>query len=607
MRLGNVDLTPQLVQAVRDTVDVVDIASEHTKLTKAGNRQKGLCPLHKEKTPSFSVDPVQGLFYCFGCGVGGDAIKLHMLLTGDDFPAAIESLARRYGIPLPTRSKGRRERQGPDVEGALEAAEEFFQSRLASSPAPQRYLRERRIPPELVESYGVGYAPDAWEELMGALHPRVPIEDLEAAGLIGRRKSDGKPYDRFRHRLMFPIHSPSGRLVGFGGRALGDDKAKYINTAETERFHKSDLLYGLHQAKRAIRDAGRVLLVEGYFDVLGAVAAGVGGTVATMGTALTGRQAKLLARFVDEVVVGYDGDDAGEKAARRGLPILLRQGLSVRRAHFGEGHDPDSLRLEAGEEAVRRAVEQAPDSVLEEVERLVPSEARDQPQLQARAARAVVELLEPIPDPVARYAYGRRAAENLGIPVDMLARRLQGGGKGGDGPATERFGPGPGYADPAPPTAGPQEGSGAEGPRSTGEQAILEMLLMEEANVPPLDQLPPPEAFLDPRCRNIYRLFCDLYGREGKGPPDSRTLLEAADRDPKLTDTLAEILMGGAVTSRQLGLSDLLGKMERRWRRQRLQELHREIIEAQRDNDTRRLHELLEEKTALSRRHHPPG
>lgn len=596
MALGNIDLTPQLVQAVRDTVDIVDIASEHTRLTKAGHRHKGLCPLHKEKTPSFSVEPSQGLFYCFGCGVGGDAIKLHMLLTGDDFPAAIEALARRYGIPLPTRSAKRRKEEGPDIDGALEAADGFFREQLRRHPMPQSYLRERRISPELIESFGLGYAPDDWDLLWKTLSKKVPLKDLEAAGLIGHRQGDGKPYDRFRHRLMFPIHSPAGRLVGFGGRTLGDDKAKYVNTSETERFHKSHLLYGLHQAKRAIRDAGRVLLVEGYFDVIGAAASGLDAVVASMGTALTERQAKMLDRFADEVVVGYDGDEAGENAYRRALPILLAQGFGVYRARFGEGHDPDSLRLEAGEDAVAAAVETAEDSVLAEIERLVPAGLHREPRRQAEAARQVVELLRPVPDAVARFGYARLAAERLGVPVEMIARRL-GGKSGGDAPG--RSGP-----------PGPHESSeGADsrarqGESSAGERAILELLLAEGAEIPPFEELPPPEAFLDAQCRNIYRLFCDLYGEEGAGPPDPRVLLAAAG-NRGIVDALAEIMVRGSVASRTGGLAELLHKMERRWRQQRLKELQNEINEAQRVEDPGRLQQLLEEKTALSRRHHP--
>ncbi|HMB53444.1 MAG TPA: DNA primase, partial [Thermoanaerobaculia bacterium] len=402
MTFSNIDLSRELVQAVRDAIDIVDIASEHTKLEKKGRDHQGVCPLHKEKTPSFHVDADRGLFYCFGCGAGGDAIKLHMLTSGDDFPAAIESLALRYGIPVRERRKRRPDE--PDPERALAAAAEYFVEQLGRHDVPQRYLEERKVSPELAETYGIGYAPDSWRALLETLAKRVPQRDLEAAGLV-RRSKQGKLYDHFRNRLVFPIHNPSGRLVGFGGRTLGDDRAKYVNTAETERFHKSELLYGLFQARRDIRDGHRAVLVEGYFDVIGAAAAGVVGAVATMGTALTPEQSKLLGRYAEEVVVAYDGDDAGERAHQRALPILLGEGMAVYRARFPDGHDPDSLRLAEGNAAVVKAVGDAGDSVLAEIRRLTPAEARSQPQRQAQAASDLAGLLGGIPDAVLRFSY----------------------------------------------------------------------------------------------------------------------------------------------------------------------------------------------------------
>jgi len=292
MAFGNIDLTRELVQAVRDATDVLDIAGEHTRLAKKGRDYEGLCPFHKEKTPSFHVDPDKGLYYCFGCGAGGDGIKMHMEMTGDDFPAAIESLALRYGIPVRKRSRQRRSDE-PDVEAALAAAEEYFRDQLGRQAKPQHYLRERRISPELAERYRLGYAADSWTGLVDALGSRVKERDLVAAGLVFRSKEKNNLLDKFRDRLMFPIHNPSGRLVGFGGRTLGDDKAKYMNSAETAAFHKSELLYGLFQGRREIRDLGRAVLVEGYFDVLGAVAAGV--EMCVVGSAIFKRDDPLAA------------------------------------------------------------------------------------------------------------------------------------------------------------------------------------------------------------------------------------------------------------------------------------------------------------------------
>lgn len=592
MALGNVHITPQLVQAVRDAADIVSIASEHTKLRKAGRRYQGLCPIHKEKTPSFSVDPVQGLFYCFGCGAGGDAIKLHMLSTGDDFPAAIESLATRYGIPLPSRETKAGSKTERDLEGALQAAAAFFTDQLRKSSFAREYLERRRIPPELIERFGLGYAPDDWRTLLQSLQARIPFADLEAAGLVARSDRGGEPYDRFRNRLMFPIHNASGRLVGFGGRTLGDDKAKYINSNETDRFHKGLLLYGLHLAKKEIRESGRAVLCEGYFDVIGAVACGLEGAVAGMGTALTPEQTKQLARFAEEVVVAYDGDNAGENAFRRALPLLLGEGLSVRRARFPAGHDPDSLRLEMGIDAVTGAVQEAGDGVVGEIERLAPPEVGREPQLQAKAASAVTELLRPIPDPILRYSYARIAAERLGVPVEMLSRRI---GSAGSGSSTSTS-----SAGPSRPAAGPKRD---EGLSWNVEKLVLAQLLEGTEPIPPAEDLPEPDAFLDPECRNIYQTFRALYA-EGTGPPpDARAVLAELGAEGRSVDLMAGILLERNFTSGvsgRLGLLESLEKLEDRWRKQRSRELAAWIREAELRKDSARLETLLQEKDRLN-------
>ncbi len=602
--LGNVQLTPQLVQAVRDAADVYSVASEHTRLKKAGRRYQGLCPLHKEKTPSFSVDPVQGLFYCFGCGQGGDAIKLHMLVTGDDFPAAIEALALRHGIPLPTRAERAGVRRGGgraehDVATALQRAAEFFAAQLERHELPRRYLAERRIPQELVTRYGLGYAPDGWRNLLQALERRVPPADLEAAGLVAKSEKSGDLYDRFRNRLIFPIHNASGRLVGFGGRTLGDDTAKYLNTAETESFHKGLLLYGLHQAKRAIRETGRVFLVEGYFDVLGTVAAGLEGAVAGMGTALTPEQARLLARYAEEVVVGYDGDRAGETAHLRALPLLLGEGLAVRRARFPEGHDPDSLRLAAGEAAAREALETAEDAVALELDRLIPPGAARDPRLQAKAAKAVTELLRPIPDAVLRYGYARLAAQRLQVPVELLGRRLEGGG---DRAGAGRSGGAPaGVGNARPKTAV----TPARLVRTLEEQVLARLLSGGDGEpLPPASELPPAEVFLDAECRNIYQAYRALYAEGTGSPPAARAVLAALGTEGTGVDRIAQLLLENENGSGRPGLGESLEKLAHRWRKQRRREIAVEIVEAQRRQDDARLRSLLREQDELVRALH---
>lgn len=592
MSLGNVDLSRELVQAVRDAADILSVASEHTRLAQKGRDWQGLCPLHKEKTPSFHVDPDRGLFYCFGCNAGGDAIKLHMLATGDDFPAAIEALALRHGVPMQPR-KARRANE-PDVAGALAAAAEFFRRELARHELPRRYLAGRRVPAELVERFEIGYAPEGWTGLCDALAGRVPERDLEAAGLIAKSRRNTW-IDRFRNRLMFPIHNPAGRLVGFGGRTLGDDQAKYVNTAETERFHKGELLYGLFQARRAVRDGGRVVLVEGYFDVVGAAAAGVEGAVATMGTALTPEQARLLARYAEEVVVAYDGDEAGERAYLRALPILLGGGLAVHRARFPDGHDPDSLRLAAGPEAVARAVAQAADGVIGEIERLAPPEARRDPRRQAKAASDLGELLGRIPDPVLRYTYARRAADRLELPVEMVLQKVPGAAKGAAGASPA----------PAPPPVRPAAAA-ERGPGRDLEEKLVRLLLSGRAEpaLPAFAELPPPDALLDPFCRRLYEPIW-LHWRDVGEPCTVAELTAALREDDPAHAVLARLAFESGDGERGEPLAPTLAVLHRRHAKRRRAELQRQIDEAHAGGDGERLALLLAERERLAATLHP--
>ncbi|HEX4964910.1 MAG TPA: toprim domain-containing protein, partial [Thermoanaerobaculia bacterium] len=468
---------------------------------------------------------------------------------------------------------------------------EFFTGQLAQSAFAREYLERRRIPPELIERFGLGYAPEGYQNLTRALRTRIPQADLEAAGLIAKSEQRGDFYDRFRHRLMFPIHNPAGRLVGFGGRTLGDDKAKYLNTNETDRFHKGELLYGLHLAKREIRESGRAVLVEGYFDVIGSVACGLEGAVAGMGTALTPEQARLLSRYAEEVVVAYDGDNAGENAFRRALPLLLSEKLGVRRARFPGSHDPDSLRQEQGEEAVRAAIGAAEDAVVAELDRAIPAGTSREPQLQAKAAAAVAELLRPIPDAILRFSYARIAADRLGIPVDMLSRRMGGGAR-----------PEPGRPPAPPPIV--EEGAGPRLVRSLEEQVLDQLLQREEsAPLPPLGQLPPPEVFLDMECRNIYEAFYALYA-EADAPPSAQQVRSRLGEGQGIVARFAKIMVEGSFASGRIGLLESLDKLMDRWRRQRIKELHGEISEAQRKGDHALRDRLADEKTRLSRSLH---
>ncbi len=587
MPLSSLQLTREFVQAVRDAVDVVDIASGYTKLQRAGRKWKGLCPLHKEKTPSFNVDGELGFFKCFGCGEGGDGIKLHMLLSGDDFAAAMETLARRYGVPLPApRASRSREREERDPEQVLEGACAWFREQLGRSAETKRYLERRKIPGEIAAGYELGYAPEGWRNLIPALTPKFSLGDLLDVGLAVRPDGGGEPYDRFRNRLIFPIRNASGRLVGFGGRTLGDDPAKYLNTAETARFHKGSLLYGLDRAKRAIRDRRRALLVEGYIDVLAAVACGIEGTVAVMGTALTAEQARLLARFAEEVVLGYDGDDAGETACRRSLPVLLGAGLAVRRARLGEGEDPDSLRLARGRSALTGAVDEADDYLLAEIDRQVPPDVHRNPHGRSRAARAATELLAAIPDPILRYGYARTAAERLGLPPQLLLERL-------------------GISRAGLETALVAEPKAASPGRRAEEEAIRLLLTAADLGepIPAPEALPPAEAFFDSDLRKFFEAFLRLY--EGGGAPSIREVVaevsEVVDREA----VAAGLLIESGDSPASVMLPATLSNLRSRWLKASNQELARQIEEAVRSGDEAAIEALRRRKSEVARQLHP--
>jgi len=593
----------QTIQAVREAADIVALAGDYTKLERAGKGYKGLSPFKKEKTPSFTIDPEKGLYYCFSTGVGGDAIHLHMQMTGDDFLEAVESLAVRFGVPLPDRQASRagasqRDTGQRDTRGALEAGQAFFTAALGKIAGARAYLEQRQIPPTLIERFGLGYAPDRWDALLGALRNRVPVADLEAVGLVGRAQQSGKLYDRFRHRLTFPIHAGSGRLVGFGGRTLGDDKAKYVNTSETDFFHKGRLLYGLHQAKRALRDRRRAILVEGYFDVIGTLAAGLDGVVAGMGTALTAEQAKQLAQLVDEVVVAYDGDEAGEKAFARSLAVLLAVGLSVRRARIPEGMDPDSLRIEQGNDALVAAIDQADDAVWLLITRALPPAGDRSPLSLDRAAVRIVEVVRLVRDPLVRDAYVRRAAQRLGVREAQLGGRLEG------------------QVTRAHPVLAASGGASPDVDRVLNMEERALVLLLDPASTPPeLDALPVPEIFFDTASRNIFEAFCACYRSAGEHKPTVAAITAHLREQGTDLDSTARILLKSSVlddegSSETSGpadteLSEILGNLQRRWCKERLVAVHHEIQQAVHQDDLVRFDRLREEKNALTRQLHP--
>lgn len=342
---------------VRSRINIVDVIARKVNLKRTGRGYTGLCPFHDDKNPSFTVNPATGTYRCWSCGARGDVFTFVMESERLGFREALEQLAAEAGVALSKRSNDPDTALRQRREAAMLAAQEFFVAQWAASKVARQYCEGRNLPPEIVAEWGLGYGPEQGEAL--AIHLKKTGHSLAECQelFLVDRDAGGGFYDRFRSRLMFPIHDDRGRLVAFGGRIIGSGIPKYINSSDTPLFLKRKVLYGMHKARQAMADKARAVLVEGYLDVIACHRAGVNEAVASLGTSLSVEHATLLKRWANEVVILYDADAAGQKAADRAEEILTEAGLKVRIALMPEGQDPDTLLRDAGPEAVRKAVD----------------------------------------------------------------------------------------------------------------------------------------------------------------------------------------------------------------------------------------------------------
>lgn len=348
-------------QQLKSSIDIVRVIGDYVRLKKVGSRFSGLCPFHNEKTPSFTVTPAMQFYYCHGCHAGGDIFTFVMQMEHISFLEARNLLAERNGIPLPKKSELADEdtRLRAAVYQMHEIAQEEFRAQL-SAPAgaeARAYIVKRGIAPEMVEHFGLGYSSGKLARLFDS--KGFSKQQIEASGLVGKR-DDGSTYDLFRNRLMFPIHNESGKIIAFGGRALDpNEKAKYINSPETSIYKKKAVLYNLHRAKESVRKSDRVILVEGYMDVIGVYAAGLHEVIATCGTALTRDQILNFRRHSQKIVLNFDPDKAGSNAAEKSIQLLLNESMHIRIVQLANGLDPDEYCRKHGPEAYSEAVEKA--------------------------------------------------------------------------------------------------------------------------------------------------------------------------------------------------------------------------------------------------------
>lgn len=421
-----------------DRTDIVDLVDGHVKLKKTGRNYSACCPFHKEKTPSFSVAPDKQFYYCFGCGAGGNAIGFLMQLANLNFPEAVEELAGKAGLTVPkddsvtskaasaaSQAKTQARNQAYDI---LNQASQYYQSQLRRHPDRQKavtYLKGRGLNGQIAQRFGVGYAPTGWQNLMQELAPKVEQEQgLIDAGMVVEKEENKRRYDRFRDRIMFPIKDYKGRIIAFGGRVLGDDKPKYLNSPETVVFHKQKELYGLYEARQHERNLKRIMVVEGYMDVVALAQHNINYAVATLGTSTSSFHLERIFKLVSEVVFCFDGDAAGLKAADRAMHTCLPYMQDGRQARFlllPDGEDPDSLvRQEGNDKLTARIVDATPLSDFL-FQRLGQDLDPHNLEHRAKLATDASPLIAIIPKGIMRSMMHARLSKITGLDKDTLA------------------------------------------------------------------------------------------------------------------------------------------------------------------------------------------
>ncbi len=583
-----------VVEEVRARADIVEVIGEHVTLKKAGKDFKGSCPFHDERTPSFFVVPAKGFYNCFGCGQSGDVFSFLMNKMGLDFVEAVKEVGRRSGVGVREVGGGEGEDPYRAHHEANAFARDFFRTVLAGEDGSEarRYLEERGVGAETVEKFGLGYAPDEWRALReSAAQHGISDALLLEVGLLTTSERSQEPYDRFRNRIIFPIESTSGKVVAFGGRVLGVGGVgvpKYLNSPETPVYQKGEILYGLSRARHPIRrDDATALLVEGYTDVVSLAAAGVENAVATLGTALTSGQARLLGRYARRALLLFDSDAAGLRATFRSGDILLREGVHPSVVTLPPGEDPDSLVRKDGAAGLRRHLGEAVDLLDRKLQILDERDHFSSIEKTRRAVDRLLPTLRAARDSTLRDLYVAKVSERTGVRRETLEEEMA-----RDAPPvarslpreTERVSPGRirGRSGPVLPPMGP-------------ERKLVQLLLRTGEWVERAAERVGPEDFEDP----VYRtIFCALVE-----DPDLRSAPEgmdaaAARRLEELLEDPEELLHAGRVF--EGSVAQIRGRsLDRRY------EKLKRRIEGARDEEERRA--LVVEKARLRRERNEIG
>lgn len=540
--------------------DIVEVVSSYVQLSKrSGANLFGLCPFHSEKTPSFSVSPGKQIYHCFGCGKGGGVINFIMEVENLSFPEAVAFLAKRAGMPLPEESNDRESRKRSRMLALNKEAARFFYGQLSTSAgaAACDYMRQRQLSPATARRFGLGFAPDSWNSLTDAMKEKGFTDfELADAGLVRRGKSGGV-YDTFRNRLMFPVIDVRGDVIGFSGRILGEGEPKYMNSPETLVFNKSRNLFALNLAKKS--KCGYIILSEGNIDVASLHQAGFDSAVASLGTSLTPEQARLISRYTDQVIIAYDNDGAGIKAAQRAIGILEKLDLKVKVLRLEGAKDPDEFIKRKGPEAFRKLLEGSENQVDYRLRQVTAKYDLSVDEQKVDFLKEATELVARLPGTVERQVYAMRVAAMAAVPENVVAaeverrrkRLLSTARKAEDRQQTR--------IDRAPPSGG-KALRYTDPASAAAEEGVIRLLYLE----PGLSRepaLPNPEEFSSPELGRIYAAILEKL-RRGEAA-NTATLGEALSGEEM--SLLVSLLQKPELLSRSgQSLRDYIGKIKER-------------------------------------------
>ena len=529
--MGRGLISEEVINQIRDRIDIVDIVGQHVSLTRAGQNLKGLCPFHQEKTPSFTVSPSRQIFHCFGCSAGGNVFTFLTRITGASFPETVRDLGRKVGIEVqePTIDSGTQAQQSNRTEQINQVASRWFHENLRDERVgteARAYLDGRGIQQPTIDRFGIGVAPVEWDGLLKAMSKQgFTPQDLASAGLVIARDSGTGYYDRFRGRVMFTITDLRKRVVGFGGRVLGDGEPKYLNSPDTPLFKKGQTLFALDVAREAIARTKTVIVVEGYFDAIALHQAGLTHAVATLGTALTPEHVQVLRRFASNVVLLFDPDAAGVRAALRGLDLFVNSGLAVKVVTLPAGDDPDTYVRKEGPDAFARLEQEAPSLLDFALEHRLKTAEASTIEGRIRSVDEILKILQKSEHPIEREERIRLVAERFGINQQRLIERYPALKEKSRLASTATKPTQP----PAPAFKGAPE-----------ERDLVYLLLHGQLSPPDVRRLRP-EAFSIPACRKIVERA--LINLEHDGRVGLRKVLDSVVDDPECGSLATELSM----------------------------------------------------------------